>query len=340
MKKYLLAFAVLAMSMAVFTSCRSDDEEELLLPVITANYSEADLTVKEGETLVIEPKYANVDEKTTYEWTCRDAIISKEPKLTYIFYEYGTYAVRLKVTTKAGTSQQDFRITVNENLVTVDFEGEYWNKLIDSPQYGGTLLYGENAKNYTWTDEATGLTGGITQYDPWGYGISYSGGGTAISNYIDEDLQNHNTYEYQLAIPFKHDGQNFAVVYCNSDTEAPAEGIPSIAFKGGAKHIIASIDICPTTYTLGVVKYGNQYAQSLAEQGDLVLTITADNDPEKTQRVRLARNGVLLERWLTVKFPWTDPINSLSFTMDGSDKSGSYMNTPTYFALDNICVKP
>ena len=340
MKKYLLAFAVLAMSMAVFTACGNDDEEDLPQPIITANYSESDLTVMEGETLVIEPQYQNVDEKTTYEWTWLEAVISTEPKLSYIFYTYGTYPIRLKVTTKAGTAQMDFRVTVTEKVLTVDFEGEYWNKLIDSPQYGGTLLYGENAKNYTWTDEATGLTGGITPYDPWGYGISYSGGGTAISNYIDENLQEHNTYEYQLAIPFKNNGQNFAVVYCNSDTEAPAEGIPSISFKGGAKHIIASIDICPTTYTLGVVKYGNQYAQSLAEEGDLVLTITADNDPEKTQRVRLARNGVLLERWLTVKFPWSDPINSLSFTMDGSDKSGSYMNTPTYFALDNIRVKP
>ena len=31
----------------------------------------------------------------------------------------------------------------NENVKRLDFEGGQWAKLIDSPQYGGELLYGD-----------------------------------------------------------------------------------------------------------------------------------------------------------------------------------------------------
>ena len=325
MKKYLLAFAVLAMSMAVFTACGSDDDEELLLPVITANFSEADLTVKEGETLVIEPKYANVDEKTTYEWTCRDAIISKEPKLTYIFYEYGTYAVRLKVTTKAGTSQQDFRITVNENLMIVDFEGEYWNGLIDNIQYNGPLLYGEKATEYAWSDSITGLSGGLTL--AWGGSFGYSEGGTAISNYVDNNIQNHATYDYQLSVPASNGSKNFAVVYCNA----------TIKFPEGVNHVIKSMQIGPTTYELGVVMNGDGYAASLAQEGNFTLTITANNG--KTLDVDMARDGVILQTWKEVDLTSLGEVNSLTFTMDGSDQSDYGVKHPKYFAFDNVVVK-
>lgn len=325
MKKYLLAIAVLAMGMAVFTACGSDDEEEPLPPTITANYSEADLTIKEGETLVLEPKYGNVDENTTYEWSSRDAIISKEPKLTYIFYEYGTYAIRLKVTTKAGTSQQDFKVTVNENLLTVDFEGDYWSKLIDSKQNNGPLLYGENSADYAWVDEGTKLSGGMTL--AWGGQFGFAEGGTAISNYIDADIENHATYDYQLSVPAGNGSKNFAVVYCNA----------TIKFPQGVTHVIKSMQIGPTTYELGVVKYGNDYAASLAQEGNFTLTITADNG--KTMEVDMARDGVILETWKEVNLTSLGEVNSLTFTMDGSDKSEYGVNHPQYFAFDNVVVK-
>ena len=323
MKKYLLAFAVLAMSMAVFTSCRSDDEEELLPPTITANFSEADLTIKEGETLVLEPKYGNVDENTTYEWTWLDAVISKEPKLTYIFYEYGTYAIRLKVTTKAGTSQQDFRVTVNENLLTVDFEGEYWSKWIPSGQaFGCNLIYGEEAFSYHWNDSITGLSGGLTL--AWGGQSGFAEGGAAISNYIDSNLQEHATADYQLSVPKSNGSKNFVVVYCGSPV--------TISFPKDTKHVIKSID------------FGNDYAKSLAEEGHLYVDIMADNDPDRVTRLNLAKNGKLLEEWSTCRLQGLDAVNSLTFTMGGTDSSVwdgvTYLNTPAYFAFDNIVVKP
>ena len=50
-----------------------------------------------------------------------------------------------------------------QNTMTLTFEGSSWNSLIDNPQYYGPLLYGENAKDYAWTDATTQLAlGGHT----------------------------------------------------------------------------------------------------------------------------------------------------------------------------------
>ena len=70
----------------------------------------------------------------------------------------------------------------DHSVMTLTFEGNQWDALIDNPQYNGPLLYGENAKNYAWTDEETKLHGQMT--NAWGGMYGFSEGGIAISNYI------------------------------------------------------------------------------------------------------------------------------------------------------------
>ena len=43
-----------------------------------------------------------------------------------------------------------------KNRVTLTFEGDYWNSLIDNAQYNGDLLYKQ--EGYSWYDEATDLS--------------------------------------------------------------------------------------------------------------------------------------------------------------------------------------
>ena len=211
----------------------------------------------------------------------------------------------------------------DENTVVVDFEGDEWVALIDNPQYNGPLLYGENSIDYAWTDKASGLSGGMTN----GYGDGkYWGGGTAISNYIDDNIQEHNNYNYQLAVPVSNGSKNFAVVYCDA----------TIKFADGVKHQINSIDISPTTYLLGCEVYGDCYAASLAESGNMTLTITADNG--MTLDVDMARDGNILKTWKRVSLKQMGAVNSLSFTMDGSDKSAYGVKHPKGFAFDNVVV--
>ena len=209
---------------------------------------------------------------------------------------------------------------------TLDFEGSNWSALIPEGQaYGkATLIYGDAAKSYAWSDEKTGLNGGLTL--AWGGDYGFAEGGTVVSNYVDADLVEHATADYQLSVPVGNGSNNFAVVYCDA----------SIKFADGVSRVINSMQVCPTTYLLGEMKNGG-YGKALTEKGDYVtLTITADN--EKTVTIDFARDGSILDTWKTVDLSSLGKVNSLAFTMDGSDKSDYGMKHPQYFAFDNVIV--
>ena len=212
----------------------------------------------------------------------------------------------------------------DDNYAVISFEGDYWSALIDNPQYGGDLLYGEGKDTYDWTDPLTGLSGGLTR--AWGGGYGYSEGGTALSNYIDADIENHATYTYQLAVPVSNGSKNFAVVYCDA----------TLKFPEGVSHVINTMQVCPTTYLLGVETNGDGYAASLAESGNMTLTITADNGNKLD--VDFARDGEILKTWKSVDLRSLGKVHSLTFTMDGSDQSSYGVKHPKYFAFDNVNV--
>lgn len=231
-------------------------------------------------------------------------------------------ALTLSLTVFTGCNDED---EVVIRTATLTFEGSEWDALIDDAQYGGKLLYGENCKSYAWSDAATGLSGGMT--NAWGGDYGFSEGGTAISNYVDSDIANHATYNYQLSVPATNGSSNFAIVYCDA----------TIKFPTGVSRLIRSMEIGPTTYELGVVTNGDGYASSLAESGNLTLTITADNG--NSLNVDMARGGSILDKWVTVDLTNLGPVNSLTFTMDGSDRSDYGVKHPKYFAFDNVVVQ-
>ncbi|MCD8303123.1 MAG: DUF4465 domain-containing protein [Prevotellaceae bacterium] len=213
----------------------------------------------------------------------------------------------------------------SDNYTTITFEGSHWDSLIDSEQYNGELLYGPNANQYSWTDEETSLQGGMT--NSWGGYYGFSEGGTAISNYIDALTAEHSTYDYQLSVPVSNGSQNFVIAYC------PA----TVTFSDGVAREIKSMQICPTTYLLGIELYGSDYASALTEEGSyMTLTITADTGA--TLDMDFARDGDIVQMWKTVDLSQLGKVTSLFFSMDGSDSGDWGLNTPAYFAFDNVVV--
>ncbi len=210
----------------------------------------------------------------------------------------------------------------DENTVTITFEGEKWNALIDSPQYMGPMLYGDGS--YNWTESVTTLSGQLT--NAWGDNMFW-GGGSAISNYVDDNLTEHATYDYQLSVPQSNGSRNFVVVYTTA----------TVQFKDGKARQVKSMDISPTTYLLGIELNGDAYTKALTGQGDyLTLTVTADNGA--TLDIDLARDGNIQRSWKTVNFSSLGMVKSLTFTMTGSDTAYGYLNTPAYFAFDNVVI--
>ena len=96
-------------------------------------------------------------------------------------------------------------------LKVLDFEGEKWSSLIDSPQYGGPLLYGEDGYGfeeeedaYTWYDEGNTYLKS-TVNGGWGTWCYWSGG-VAVSNYYNDITD--GSYFNQLSVNYNKDGNH------------------------------------------------------------------------------------------------------------------------------------
>ena len=219
----------------------------------------------------------------------------------------------------------------DHSVMTLTFDENQWDELIDNPQFNGPLLYGENAKDYGWTDNVTKLKGGMT--NAWGGKNGFSEGGIAISNYIDANFDTERSYDIQLAVPVSNGSRNFAVVYCDAD----------LTFSDGVAREVKSIDVIGTTYLLSIAKNGNKYAKPLTGKGEYVNAVitgyNGDVEIGKT-RVVLAYEDFMLNNWYTHSLSAINgKVTRLHFSMEGTDTSYGYLNTPTYLAIDNIVVK-
>ncbi len=158
-----------------------------------------------------------------------------------------------------------------------------WSDLIDSPQYGGPLTYGDyTSAMYTWWDEGNTE---LTHTFPDNYAYCFWGGGHAISNYwgegySDEDRNNHIARYYgqdyvdqwagqpgadaflgwfnvQMMIPVApHSGSNFAVHYGYKDDANYIENLPEISFADGETRVIDHMYVVNTNYTLNQLVNG------------------------------------------------------------------------------------
>ena len=137
---------------------------------------------------------------------------------------------------------------------TITFEGSNWNALIDNPQYGGKMLYGESGSGFTenngvyeWTDATTSLHSKINNgYGSW----AYWNGGAAVSNYHSTIAE--GTSNTQLSIPADlaaHSGSNFLMIYGSID----GYNAPVLDFKDGKVHTMKGLWITNGTDRKSVV---------------------------------------------------------------------------------------
>ena len=155
-----------------------------------------------------------------------------------------------------------------------------WSDLIDSPQYGGPLTYGDMSSTmYTWYDEGNTE---LTHTFPYNYSYCFWGGGHAISNYwgegfSDEDRDSHIAKYYgedyleqwqgndamlgwfnlQFMTPVKaHSGDNFCVHYGYKDFYSFIENLPELSFADGEARVIDHMYVTNTLYTLNQLYNG------------------------------------------------------------------------------------
>ena len=226
----------------------------------------------------------------------------------------------------------------------------YWSSKIDEPQYGGPILYGDGCR---WEDEYnTYLCGLVTPYDADTWSGGFSGGGIAISNYGGGELKEGN-YKIQLEryVPGlekavrqgvgNNKSDNFAVVY---DGGAWGTNPAALTMKDGEPRVILSAYITNTTYTLNSLVNGDGYNPPMAKDGFFKIVATGYVGDEVTGSAEffLAKGEYnFVTDWIKWDLSKLGAVDKVVFSLVASeDQYGTYgLNTPAYFAIDDISVR-
>jgi len=121
------------------------------------------------------------------------------------------------------------------------------------------------------------------------------------------------------------------------------ETLPTV---GTTTASIASFYVNNTTYVRRAMENGNMFATafSASNKDSFVLWVYTDNASNDSFRVDLANftnsdttQNFILKEWVKVDVPF--PAAQLRFKLVSSDNGGNGMNTPNFFAIDNVQVE-
>ena len=220
-------------------------------------------------------------------------------------------------------------------LKTLSFEGSKWDALVDSPQYGGPLLYGDmvSGVDYNWYDQGnTELASELCESN--GAAI-YWNGGHAVSNYTGQPAT--TDYTLQLAIPLEsgHDGSKNFCVHNGFKSEF-SKNVGYFYFKDGTGRTIESMYVTNTSYYLGTV-------EALAKDTDWTkVTATgynAEGTVTGTSEFYLTENGKSINEWTLWDLTSLGSPVKVEFDITSSIQNEYGMAAPGYFAYDDVTVR-
>jgi hypothetical protein len=222
-------------------------------------------------------------------------------------------ALLLALVALAGTSRGQ--------TVTVDFQdlslgpNSYWN---GSDGSGGFTSRGAHFNNSY-----------DTTYGDWS-GWAYSN----VNNTTDGTW--NNQYAAYTGTGVGGSG-NYGVAYVGD----PSYGgvLPTITIPAGKEAQSASFT--NTTYTALAMLDGTQFSKQFGPTDWFLLTITGENasdNPIGSVDCYLAQNGSIVNTWQSVNLSSLSAAKSLQFDLTSSDTGLYGMNTPAYFAMDNLTL--
>ncbi len=246
----------------------------------------------------------------------------------------------------------ELRTLTFEDADYVDPSINYWTSLVDTEQYNGSLLYG-NEDGYFWYDDAnTGLQGGMVDMDLWS-------GGDVISNYAVEDYAGVD-YSRQLEVPFVVNGNggnngsaNFGIHNLMSGY-APDEWneyVPIICFADGEARTFESVYVAPNSYLLNSVLNGDgEYGMCGAYDSDdleneyINFRVTGyDNNGMKVGSLDIKMleesTDYVMQEWTKWDLSSLGDVWGIAFEVTGNNTGDWGFNRPAYFAFDDITVR-
>ena len=207
-----------------------------------------------------------------------------------------------------------------------NFDGSYWDALVDSDANGNNLLGGFAS---SWHDEKSDLAGEVT--------VPYEGywSGLALSNHFSTDCENDGQPDDQLYIYAEsaYSGKNALVCNCFF-------GGVELRFESKASYI-ESVMVANTTYLYNVAKNGNHLTTPLGKNESIWIEakgyVNGSEEVQAATTFYLFKNGKpAFEGW--TKWYMTSMCKADKIVFDIKWDGAGFNPYPAYFALDDIKV--
>ena len=264
------------------------------------------------------------------------------------------------------TAQEDYELRIltfeDEDAKFSEYTLEYgdyptittWSDLIDDPQYGGPLLYGEMGMGmeapYKWYDEGNTE---LMHESPMGYGTyCYWSGGHAISNYVCEDVaseyRNYGDMNGQLTVcatSGNNGSANFAMHYGYMDGSSYnlTEYLPALTFGDGVARVIDHMYVHMNAYLLNCILHGNELTDPVGEIDYVKLEATGyDENEEATGTVEIyvcTSPMDFVTEWTKWDLSELGEVVRVEFNVLGTNDNGYGFSQPAYFAYDDVAVR-
>lgn len=229
---------------------------------------------------------------------------------------------------------------IDNKIVTLTFEGDYWDTLIDDVQYGGPLLYGDmvTGTDYNWYDQGnTELASELC--DNYGSTI-YWNGGHAISDFVYTDLA---TCDYTLQLSVAKCDENGNGGYNGSKNFCVHNGYLSdfaittgyFYFKDGKARVIDHLYLTSTTYyqsEVGKIVTSADWTKIIATGYDASSNVTG------TAEFYITKDGVTVTDWTKWELSSVGAAVKVTFNFDSSMRNDYGLAIPAYFAYDDVAV--
>lgn len=231
-------------------------------------------------------------------------------------------------------------VTVQASTITFEDLGVGPNVCtIDDTNDG--INNGINYGNY-WngSDGSGGFTSGGAFFNN-----SYSGAWSGFSytnvNYTDTSVSDY-THQFAAVTGTGVGGSgNYVIGFnCSSCIDAGYGGsLPTVTIPTGMS--VVSAMFTNTTYTVASMLHGDSFAKKFTSTDWLLLTITGENASGTSigsVDFYLAKGTSIVTDWESIDLSSLASATTLVFDLSSSD-SGLYgMNTPAYFAMDNLTL--
>lgn len=194
---------------------------------------------------------------------------------------------------------------------------------------------------------AAGVTHANSFFD-WGGGVT-SWSGFAISNKTDTTTVGYGN-QYSAYAGAAAGGTQFAVGYYDGAFNPTGT---RLTFSTPTAMAGMGADFTSTTYAAldmlnGTPGVSKVFGGTTGDDPDfLLLTITGYLGGSSTSSINLFlanyqfsdnAQDYIRDTWTNVSFSPLGTVDEIRFTMSSSDNSGIYINTPSYFAMDNLVV--